>query len=194
MDTEASDEIMQATYRALCEYGYADLTMQRIADATEKSKSALHYHYDTKEELLDAFLEFLVEDFERRFACESADPRERLEKFLSAVYDSPDDDAGDFPVALLEIKAQAPYHEAFRERLVALDDRMRAVVASAVADGIEAGHFDDADPEEVARFVVTATYGAHVREVALGESPEQTRRLVESYLDSTLGFAPEAVA
>jgi AcrR family transcriptional regulator len=193
MDTEASDEIMQATYRALCEYGYAELTMQRIADATEKSKSALHYHYDTKEDLLDAFLEYLVEEFERRFACESADPRERLGKFLAAVYEAPED-GGDFPVALLEIKAQAPYHESYRERLVALDDRMRAVVASAVADGIEAGHFDDADPEEVARFVVTATYGAQLREVSLGEDPTATQHLVESYLEDAIGYAPEAVA
>jgi AcrR family transcriptional regulator len=183
---DAAADIMSATYRALCEYGYADLTMQRIADESGRSKAALHYHYDTKEDLLDAFLDHVLDQFEARLACESADPDERLETFLAAVFDPPDD-AGAFPVALLEIKAQAPYHDVYRERLREMDDRMRGIVASAVEDGVAAGTFDDCDPVEVARFVVTIINGAHARDVALGESPAEGRRLVERYLDRTLG-------
>jgi AcrR family transcriptional regulator len=183
---DAAADIMSATYRALCEYGYADLTMQRIADESGRSKAALHYHYDTKEDLLDAFLDYMLEQFEARLACESADPDERLETFLDAVFDPPSD-SGEFPVALLEIKAQAPFHDAYRERLVAMDERMRDIVASAVEDGVVDGAFDDCDPEEVARFVVTVINGAHARDVALGELPSEGRRLVETYLDRTLG-------
>ena len=45
--TEAStpsgaDEIMQGVYRALCAHGYADLTMQDIADECDCSTSLLH--------------------------------------------------------------------------------------------------------------------------------------------------------
>ncbi|WP_255149153.1 TetR/AcrR family transcriptional regulator [Halorarius halobius] len=184
---DTSEDIMAATYCALCEHGYADLTMQRIADESGKSKAALHYHYDTKEELLNAFLEHLLDQFESRLACEAADPDERLATFLDAVFEPATDDSGEFPVALLEIKAQAPYHDAYRERLTAMDDRMRAIVADAVADGVERGEFDDCDPDEVARFVVTLINGAHAREVALGEPPAESRRRVEAYLDRTLG-------
>ncbi len=178
---------MSATYRALCAHGFADLTMQRIADETDRSKASLHYHYDTKEELLRAFLDYLLDDFESRLACEAADPDERLDTFVEAVFGPAEaDDDGDFAVALLEIKARAPFSEPFRDRLVALDARMRETVAAAVRDGIEAGRYAEVDPDDVARFVVTAINGSHVREVALDESPAEARRLVEAYLDRTL--------
>jgi hypothetical protein len=96
----------------------------------------------------------------------------------------------DFPVALMELKAQAPYHDRFRDRFRALDEAMRTVVREAVADGVEAGHFADADPDAVARLVVTAINGAHVRTVALGEAPTPTRRVVEDVLARRLDWTP----
>jgi AcrR family transcriptional regulator len=195
---------MQATYRALCEHGYADLTMQRIADESSLSKAAFHYHFDTKEDLLNAFLDYLLDRFEERLACEASDPRQRLDTFIDAIFSPPSDDDGgngdgddDFAVALMEIKSQAPFHDAYRERLTEMDDLMRAVVTSAIADGIDAGHFtvaDDVDPEAVSRFVVTAINGSHARQVALGEDPTETQRLVERYLEQQLGRTPGVVA
>ena len=40
---------MEATYRALCEHSYANLTTEKIAAETDLSKAALHYHYGIKE-------------------------------------------------------------------------------------------------------------------------------------------------
>ena len=57
---------MAATYRALCAHGYADLTMQEIANEAGVSKAALHYHYDTKRALILSFLDMLSSDFEAR--------------------------------------------------------------------------------------------------------------------------------
>ncbi|MEF8774483.1 MAG: helix-turn-helix domain-containing protein, partial [Halobacteriales archaeon] len=54
-DAEDTDEaLMAATYRALCEHGYADLTIQQIGAEFEKSTSLLYHHYDGKDELLVA--------------------------------------------------------------------------------------------------------------------------------------------
>jgi hypothetical protein len=75
-----------------------------------------------------------------------------------------------------------------------MDESMRDVIASAVREGVESGEFAAADPEAVARFVVTATNGAHAREVALGEDPAETRRIVEAYLDRTLERSTEVAA
>ncbi|PSQ42055.1 TetR family transcriptional regulator, partial [Halobacteriales archaeon QS_9_68_42] len=52
MPEETRERITNATYRALCDHGYAALTMQDIADECDCSKSLLHYHFDTKEDLL----------------------------------------------------------------------------------------------------------------------------------------------
>lgn len=184
--SDASDDILAATYRALCEHGYADLTMQRIADRSDRSKAALHYHYDTKEDLLQAFLDDLLAQFESQLDCEATDPGKRLDQFVEAVFDPAREGGQRFPVALLEIKAQAPYHQAYRDRLAAVDERMREIVSDAVRDGVEADQFASRDPDVVARFVVTLISGAHAREVGLGEEPAATRSLVEEYLDETL--------
>src|SRR6056297_3150201 len=121
MDEEVSTEILEATYRALCEHGYADLTMQAIADESSLSKATLHYHFDTKEELLNAFLDDFLDRFEERLASESSDPRTRLDAFFDAVFAPAQDDTGEFPIALVELKAQAPYNDAYRERFVEMD-------------------------------------------------------------------------
>ncbi|MFB6197855.1 MAG: TetR/AcrR family transcriptional regulator, partial [Halobacteriaceae archaeon] len=109
-------EIMDATYRALCRHGYADLTMQRIADELSLSKAAVHYHYETKEDLLNAFLEHLLDRFEQRLASQSSDPRTRLDTFLDAVFGPAEEGDNDFAIALTEIKAQSPFNEGYRNR------------------------------------------------------------------------------
>ena len=189
METETTDTIIRATGRSLCEYGYADLTMQRIAEASSITTAAIHYHFDTKEELLNAFLDDLVDRFERKLACESDDPRDQLATVLDAVF-TPSNADSEFPVALMELKAQAPYHDSYRERFRELDDTLRAVVEEAVDAGIEAGYFAAVNAGEVARFVSTVINGGHLRQVALGEDPEKTRQVIESYLDAQLGWSP----
>ncbi|WP_336135110.1 TetR/AcrR family transcriptional regulator [Natronomonas amylolytica] len=191
METESVEEILEATRHALCEHGYADLTVQRIADESSMTSAAIHYHFDTKTELLNAFLDYFTDEFERQLACEDDDPRKRLETFLSVVFEPAENGDDDFAIALMELKTQAPYQDTYRERFVAVDERMRAAVAEAVRDGIEAGHFEPVDPDAVARFVVTTINGGHVREVALGERLAETRRIIESYLEARLGWAPE---
>mgnify|MGYP000386248307 CR=1 FL=1 len=194
MSSDTADEIFQATYRALCKHGNSKLTMQRIADESSLSTAAFHYHFETKDELLNAFLEHLLSRFEERLAGEAEDPRDRLATFLEAVFGPAEDGDEEFPIALFEIKARAPYETAYRKRLIEMDERMREVVTSAVRDGVEAGYFDEVDPRTVARFVVTAINGAHSRQVALDEDPAKTREIIEDYLKQRLGWTPEVVA
>ena len=95
---EVHEELMAATYRALCAHGYADLTMQRIADEAGKSKSLLHYHYGTKQELLVAFLDYLFDRFEARVAATEGDaPETRLRVLLDKMV--PDGDSRLYTVA-----------------------------------------------------------------------------------------------
>lgn len=65
MNSETSAEIMEATRRALCEHGYADMTMQRIANNSSMTTATIHYHFDTKKELLNAFFDELAARFEQ---------------------------------------------------------------------------------------------------------------------------------
>ena len=172
---DSRERIMWATYRALCKQGYASLTTQDIADESELSKASLHYHYDSKAELLRAFLEFLIDSFRDRVTAETADaePFERVRTLVELLFEPPGDapDA-EFRTALLELKAQAPYEPPVRERLVAFDEFLRAELAEGLREA----------PEAVAEFVVTVSNGAHTRRVALGRTTDCAETHLLEYL------------
>lgn len=182
---------MDATYRALCRHGYAALTMQDIADECGKSKAALHYHYESKQMLLESFLEFLLKRSEARFEnIAGDDPAARLFNLVDEVLTPPsegeDGPDAEFKTAMLEIKAQAPYEPVFREKLVQFDEHLTERIAVLVADGIEQGVFDVDDPETAAAFIKTFLNGAQMRFVATGTSLDETRVMLESYIRTEL--------
>lgn len=186
---DGKEPFLEATYRALCARGFAEVTMQDIADETDRSKAALHYHFDGKADLFEQFLEHLYAEFEEMTADPPGEsPAERLVGLIRAVLSTDGDgggDAGGFTTAFLEIKAQAPYREAFRERLTWFDDRARERVRTLVAEGVEAGEFPEGtDPDAVASFVTTYMHGTWTRSVAAGGDVAAMReRLVEYVLD-----------
>lgn len=187
--SETQTAIMEATYRALCEQGYADLTMQSIADEFEKSKSLIHYHYDTKEELLVAFLDYLLDGFLAKVeeTDDSDDPRERLDTLVDILLSGPEK-SEDFQVAMLELRSQAPYVEAYREAFAANDAHLVALLADTVRDGIETGAFRDGDPERVAETILVMVDGARARSVLFGDSDTvaHTREAIDGYVRSHL--------
>ncbi|RXK50130.1 TetR/AcrR family transcriptional regulator [Halorientalis pallida] len=197
--SETRDEIMSATYRALCTHGYADLTMQDIADETELSKAALHYHYDSKQELLESFLDFLYDEFTERVGDPPGETApERLRALVEKVLSPPvedDDERVAFKTAMLELKAQAPYDDGIRERLQRFDAFLHDEFRSILADGSDAGTVRaEVDPDDAARFLVTALDGAGTKQVAVGRDPDCARRMLTAYIDRTVTTDDETVA
>lgn len=172
MTTEPSttDEIMAGVHRALREHGYADLTMRDIADACSKSKSLLHYHYDTKEDLLVAFLDRLISTFERQAARGADRPAsERLVEFIAWFTFGPDaTDREHFHVALLELRSQGPFNDRIRDQLRRSDRMFRETVAGIIECGIEEDAFRPVDVMERAALLVATLDGARTRQITLG--------------------------
>lgn len=186
-DPDVRDEIMQATYEALCEHGYTDLTAQEIADRTDKSKSLLFYHYDSKDDLVADFVDYLLEWFGDRIAdTRDRPPVERLATFVDwFLYGSADDDERQsFHTAMLELRTQAPHNAQYREQLRKSDDRLREIVEGILREGIDAGEFDDHDPERTAALLIAALDGARVRQLTLDrdEYPAQVREAVAEHV------------
>lgn len=178
---------MQATYRALREHGYADLTIKRIADEYGKSTAAIHYYYDTKEDLLVAFLDFLLERFvDSIHEVETTDPEQRLNLLLDELLVAPRENR-DLSVALLEMRSQAPYKEAFSERFQQNDEYIRYMIKAVINHGIDEGVFEDVDAEHVTRALMTIVDGARTRSVVLGEGELETaRQAAAEYADAML--------
>ncbi|OYR60972.1 TetR family transcriptional regulator [Halorubrum ezzemoulense] len=191
----AAEEIMDGVYSALRAHGYADLTMQDIADECSKSKSLLHYHYDTKEDLLVAFLDYVVTDSEERIAARADDPPvERLVQFVGWFVFAPDEaDREAFHITLLELRTQGPFNERIREQLARSDRLLRGTVADILGDGIDAGVFRDIDAEETAALLVATLDGARTRQITLAgagrddDAAGYTREVAEATLRRIVG-------
>jgi len=185
-DDPDDEPFVQATYRALCAHGFADVTTQDIADESDRSKAALHYHYDGKDDLFRQFLAHLFDEYESLTADPPGEtPAERLVGLLRTMLSADEEADTRFVTAFLEIKAQAPYRDGFRERLVRFDDRARERIAALVVEGVEAGEFPpETEPEAVASFLTTYLHGTWTRSVVAEEDVAAMReRLVEYVLD-----------
>lgn len=165
---------MDATYRALRTRGFAGLTMKTIADEAGKSKSLLHYHYDTKDELLVSFLAYMLDRFHEQVSSMGGDTAtERLNLLIDRLSpDTGESDRDAFHRALLEMSAQAPCHDAYRQRIRQNRESIRAIFTEVIRDGIESGEFREVDPEQTARFVLSAIDGGRNAYVALGDEEE----------------------
>jgi len=186
--SEANEEIMRATYRALREHGYANLTVEAIADEYGKSTAAVHYYYDTKEALLADFLEFLLGEFVASIrSVETTDPERRLAVLLDALLLDPRENF-DLLVALLEMQSQAPSKAPFRERFRQNDEYIRYLLKAVINHGIDEGVFRDVDADAVARGLKTIVDGARTRAVVLGDTEplETARETASAYVDAAL--------
>lgn len=201
MTDGTTEELMGATYRALCKHGYASLRMQDIADESTKSKAALHYHYESKHDLLLSFLEYLYEQFEAKLDERESgdDPVTRLTTFIEDRLTPRDQDSQqEFQTAILEIKSQAPYDAAYRERLTEFDQLIYRRIRLFLDEGIDQGVFrDDIDPDDTAQFLATHINGAQIRHVSVGYPIETSRRRLIDYInhhvlaDAAEGTDPE---
>ncbi len=184
---------MAATYRALCAHGYADLTIQRIGEEFEKSNSLLYHHYEGKDDLLVAFLDYVLDRFESDVPFEEVtDPWERIERLLDHVLaPTLDEERREFTSAMIELRAQAAHDPAFWEAFTRHDAFFHDRLAAVVRDGREQGRFRDVDADAVASFVQTTFNGAMLQRATTdaengGVAVEDVRRELESALETRL--------
>ena len=187
-EPEGNEEIMRATYKALCEYGYADLTIERIAQEYGKTTAAIHYHYDTKDELLLAFLDYILGEYVSALhEVQATDPEERLELLMDKLLMDPREHH-DLLVALVEMRNQTPHKESFSRRFEENDQYISYLLKTVIEQGIADGVFRDVDPDHIAQTLLIIVDGVRARSIFLDEENILTdaRQAVDEYLDSQL--------
>lgn len=188
--TDAEEEIMLATYRALLEHGYAGLSISRIADELGKSKASIYYHYDSKEDLLGAFLAYAADRFQSSVLTEADDdPRAELERVVEKLLPlRPDEEMRQIQAVFLGLRGQAVTNDTFREQFTEIDDQLAATIRGIVERGIEEGTFRDVDADRVAEHVLATINGAmYGRATSDRETAVAAVRVsLSSYLDAEL--------
>lgn len=187
---DTREAILDATYRVLCDRGYADLSMRAIAEESGKSKSLLHYHFDTKDDLLLAFLDRFVETLDELLAeSESEHPRDRLIGFVDRFVAGPNEtDRQSLWLALVEFRVRAAHDERFREQLARTDRAKVGAIARIIEDGVDEGAFREVDPEETAELIASALDGARTRQATIeaDSAPEDVRDAIVAIVDDHL--------
>lgn len=185
---DAQAEIALAVRNALAGHGYERLTTAKIAEEYEKTESGLYYYFDSKDEMIAAFLEHAAGQFgEVMAATETDDPEARLRAACDRLFLEPGDDDAGVHVAIMELLSHAPYNDTLREPLLELEWATLAALEDIVRDGVEQGVFRPVDPEATAAFLLAAADGStgfHVAlEMDVGESLRTGR---SAYIDSLL--------
>jgi AcrR family transcriptional regulator len=178
--------IMRATYEALIEHGYENLTIQRIGDEFPKSKSLIYQHYGGKDEVLVALLEFLLDHFETQVpgptGGDAHDCLWTVVKYVLAP--DPNADRAELTKVMVELRGQAPHNETFEEYFAANDRRFRRNLADIVERGIAEGVYRPVDADAVAEFLLTAMNGGTLRRATAADAVDAVavRDEVETYL------------
>ncbi|OVE84432.1 TetR/AcrR family transcriptional regulator [Natronolimnobius baerhuensis] len=183
-------EILKATYQALFNHGYSELTIKRIGDQFDKSPSLIYHHYDDKDALVLACLEYLLESFESELIDDSIEnPRERLEESIFWSVDPTfDAEAERFFTMMLELRARSTHDAAYRTYFERNDRIMHAYFVDVIQEGIETGVFREVDPDAVAETLLTLIVGAvHRRSSVESElSLDKLQVEVQMYLNRRL--------
>ncbi|MFC7132863.1 MULTISPECIES: TetR/AcrR family transcriptional regulator [Salinibaculum] len=185
---ETKAEIALAVRRALAEHGYERLTTAKIAAEYDKSEAGLYYYFDTKDEMIAAFLEHTAGQLgEDLAAIGEGDPERQLRAACEHLFLSPGDAEAGVHVAIMELLSHAPYNETLRDPLLALESATLDALTGIVRDGVERGVFRDVDPRATAAFLLAAADGSTGFHVALEmDVGEDLQRGWSAYVDSLL--------
>jgi AcrR family transcriptional regulator len=190
----ARERILAAAVERIAGDGIDDVRIARIAMDAGVSTSLVHYHFETREALLEQALEYSFElAGDVRIGEEEGEARDHTHRLAAMV-----DQCLPYPGQLerdwilwVELWLRAVRHPELRPTAARLYARMRTWLTDAIAAGAEAGEFDrGADPERTADRVLALCDGFGVRAL-LGDLPiERARAEVWAVLSEDLGVDP----
>jgi AcrR family transcriptional regulator len=190
----ARERILAAAVERIASDGIDDVRIARIAMDAGVSTSLVHYHFETRETLLEQALEYSFElAGDVRIGDKPGDAPDHTSRLAAMI-----DQCLPYPGQLerdwilwVELWLRTVRHPELRPTAARLYARMHAWFAAAIAAGIEAGEFDrDADPAATADRLLALCDGFGVRTL-VGDLPiERARREVWSVVRQELGVDP----
>lgn len=185
------NEIARSVRSALIEHGYAEIGTKDIAEASSKSEASLYYYYESKNELLAAFIKRAPTWIDERIEeIDASDPDERLRKICDLLI-APDEDDPLYGlrIGLMQLTSHTPHNPELREALIEYKRHLHGIITEQLRAGISQKIYrNDIDPEETATFILMVLDGTIGSGTALEmqgfETDTQTQ--LEAYLDDLL--------
>jgi AcrR family transcriptional regulator len=190
----ARERILAAAVERIASDGIDDVRIARIAMDAGVSTSLVHYHFETREALLEQALEYSFElAGDVRIGDQPGDAPDHTSRLAAMI-----DQCLPYPGQLerdwilwVELWLRSVRHPELRPTAARLYARMHTWFADAIRAGTEAGEFDAAaDPDRTADRLLALCDGFGVRTL-LGELPiEHARAEVWAVAERDLGVDP----
>ena len=186
------ERILAAAVDRIASDGIDDVRIARIAMDAGVSSSLVHYHFETREALLEQALEYSFElAGDVRIGEEEGDAPDHTHR-LAAMIDQclpyPGELERDW-ILWVELWLRAVRHSELRPTAARLYERMHRWMAQGLRAGAEAGEFSrDADPDRVADRLLALCDGFGVRAL-VGDMPvERAREEIWAVVSQELGI------
>lgn len=177
------EEILAATYRSLIEHGYAELSIKKIGEELGTSPSLVYHHFENKDDLVLACLEYMLQQFTQRMTADGTDtPAEDLGTFLDNVYSS--FTCFDEIAPLVDLRSQSIHDEEFRAYFSRSDAIFRSHLGSLVEQEIQAE--DSTEVEAIGNLLLTLLIGSIVRSATTRDEDwiDDVRSEIDTYVAS----------
>jgi TetR/AcrR family transcriptional regulator, transcriptional repressor for nem operon len=160
--------LLQAAFREVYRYGFQSAGIDAILAATNVTKGALYYHFDSKEALGHAIIEEILAEITRdRWMrplrlSQGKNPVDALIGIVQAIPARPGDVKRGCPLVNLT-QEMSPLNEQFRKRLEIIFKSWQEGIATILREGQLAGTVRrDLAPEETASFLIAMVEGYEV--------------------------------
>ncbi len=188
-------EILDAAVGVVLDRGFAGTRVVDVADALGISSGLVHYHFDSKDELLAETLRHAADaDIARleKAVAQLDDPLRRLDRVLREYL--PEQRRDQSWVIWVDAWGQAIRNERLRDILTELDLAWSGAIETVIHDGVAAGRFECADPHGAARRLSALLDGLGL-DVILHGGPSRRRLLEDARIAATaeVGLAPDAL-
>jgi AcrR family transcriptional regulator len=187
----ARERILAAAVERIATDGIDDVRIARIAMDAGVSTSLVHYHFETREALLEQALDYSYERAgDVRIGEEEGDAPDHTHKLAAMI-----DQCLPYPGQLerdwilwVELWLRAVRHPELRPTAGDLYERMRVWFSEAIAAGAKAGEFElAADPDRIADRILALCDGFGVRSLLGDLEIERARAEVWAVVAKDLG-------
>lgn len=182
-------QILEAAWDVIGREGYADASVDRIAEAAGVARSTVYVYFDGKEALLEGCLGLGREELVQRVAgaLEKGEGAQgRLAAFLEATLGYVGEN-GAFFRAVMAVQGLDAFFggAAPSAELATLREEIRAMLTGILREGLESGELQGLDFEEAGELLGTLLYGALMRRSHASDTlsaAEEARRLSRLFL------------
>jgi AcrR family transcriptional regulator len=151
-------DLVQIAYRLIAEKGLEGLRTRQVAEAAGIDTGTLHYHFPSKQALIQAVVDHLAEDFRTNRAARATAPANALEELRNEIFDvvarvreSPEQ-----LVVTLELTVRASRDRAVAKILARMQQGWTDSLTEFLKRGIEQGLFRADIQPKAAAFVLRA--------------------------------------